>query len=188
MKLYVANVSRFRSTFQYRPLESTRRSENMEVRQGGVRQVTILPKQCVALPEMDKKEIIFVVDQAKLSGAIMVEEMKRVPTQPAVFLLSIDSAIGPTVMNDLSKNNTVIKTKEGDERRRLAAVGVNNIVEQHIDQLKTVEVELEQMKPFVETDQGTEGKDLRVGLHVDRGTSPSGAGGNRGNNNKRRGR
>jgi hypothetical protein len=167
MKLYVANVSRFRALFQYRPQPSTL-TAGVEVRRGGVRQLTLLPKQCIALPEMDQNEVMFVVDQAKLSGALLVEDVRKAPKQPAVFLLSIDSPVGPSIMNDLHANNMVVKTREGEERRRLAAVGVNKIVETHIEQVKTVDVEMEQMAPFIDPTKESDGPELKEGFHVSR--------------------
>jgi hypothetical protein len=167
MKLYVANVSRFRALFQYRPQPAAPMASG-EVRRGGVRQLTLLPRQCIALPEMDQSEVMFVVDQARLSGALMVEDLRKVPKQPAVFLLSIDSPVGPSIMNDLHSNNMVVKTREGEERRKLAAVGVNRIVETHIEQVKTVDVEMEQMAPFIDPTKEADGAELKEGFHVSR--------------------
>ena len=167
MKLHFANVSRFRALFQYRPQPSAP-SATGEIRRGGVRQLTLLPKQCIALPEMDQTEVMFIIDQAKIGGALMVEDVRKGPKQPAVFLLSIDSPVGPSVMNDLHANNVVMKTREGEERRKLAAVGVNNIVERHIEQVKTVDVEMEQMAPFIDPTKEADGPELKEGFHVAR--------------------
>jgi hypothetical protein len=168
MKLYIANVSRFRAQFNYRP-QMAAPGSGIESRRNGMKIVQLNPRQCVPLPEMTQEEIMFVVDQAKASGAMMVDDVKKVPNYNVVFLMAIDSPIGPSMMTDLHKHNVVLKTNEGSERRRLAAVGVNAIVERHVDaQLKGVEIEMEQMDPFVDSGREPEGKPVAQGFKVER--------------------
>lgn len=122
MELYIANTTKKSQVFQYRLPEDQRPHPlSMTLRPGSQAK---LPKGNLSQPDIDA-----IVGAHEPYGLIPVSEVNR--TKPFIGMCySIDKPIPlEAIQNGIAHNDEVL-VKQGEEIRQLAAIAVNNAIEE----------------------------------------------------------
>ena len=128
-KLYIANCTRQHQTIQYR----------LEFDKGGAR----LPNPQQRMPleerippgyqalisggELHSNAVAHIVEQLKPFGLLHVQETSR-QHDVAPWVYELDKPVPSEIIEDVFSYNQGIRTEQGKERRRLAAIAANEIL------------------------------------------------------------
>jgi len=171
MKLYVANCTKHRQKVYYRL------DFNMEGQPAS--QAGKLPKsqdiepgrQIVLGGDLHKSQIVSIVDQLNKFRAAGTVDVPRLKDQ-APYVFDIDRAVPAATIRRVIEHNGTILLTAGKERRQKAAIVVNRIVEQRMnEELIAKQIEPPEMNgldvEYEQEDQSDAGeKMIAEGIHV----------------------
>lgn len=144
MKLYIANCTRQNWVVHYR-LDFTKDGELDPRRQNQpAKQMTIAPGRQVLIPGADHiSQIDDVVNQLQRYGMVGVKDVPGLKTTVKKFdpsslaitplVFNVDAPVPANVFQMVQDVNARIQTGQGQERRRRAAVAVNEIVQHKVE-------------------------------------------------------
>jgi hypothetical protein len=166
--LYGANCTQQRQVIWYRLDFNT--EGDARQRANALKQISVDPGKQVPiggnlehLSQVDE-----IMKQLALVGGVGVEEFNRLPkNKQVVYLLSTGKPVPGRMIEEAHAHNRAVLRAQGQVRREQAAIGVNEIVERHIDAtVSKFDVEMEQMPP-VAGEETPQGQPLVFGAHVD---------------------
>jgi hypothetical protein len=166
MRLYIANVTHQKQEVYYR-LDFIDEG-NAALRANNVKKVMIEPgRQVTVGGDLMQEQAQLIMDQLSIYGGVGVEELSRLPASKRVaYLMSFGKEIPMRSIRMMDEHNKYLMTGEGDTRRRMAAIAAHPIVDQHIDNLKKLDVEMLEMPPEP-GEPDPVGKPLDFGAHID---------------------
>jgi len=145
--LYVANCTRQNWNCQYRLDYDKEGEPARNSRFLFPKTETIAAGRQVALGgDLHMSQIEDIVEQLKPYGLIGAADISSLHGKKAPYVFNIDVPVSQSLMHKVIDHNSGVMIFDGQQRRAKAAVVANDIVANRIDDLKTVEVEYEQLE------------------------------------------
>lgn len=164
MFLYIANITHQRHVVNYR-LDFVQEG-NAALRANNTKQVILLPgEQKTIGGDLTQTQAQMIMDQLTPEG-VGVEEINRLPLVKVAYVLSFGKAIPTKILHLVNEHNKNLLTKEGDIRRRQAAIAAHPLVDQQIDNLKRLDIEMIEVPPEPGEPESV-GRPLDFGVHLD---------------------
>jgi hypothetical protein len=118
MKLFVANCSKMNCVLSYRlPEIKNALAQNVD---SGMQVI-------VAKPDLNTPQIDSFLDQIRILGGYVVEEISMVPEDVIIYwVTSLEKAVSLKKLEEVFLHNDIAMTKRGIETRKAAALAINN--------------------------------------------------------------
>ncbi len=162
MRLYIANCTHQRQTVFYRTEVNGSGVYDERRARAGIRQVTIMPRQQVSLPDFEHiKQGQNIMDQLARVGGVGVEEVSnRLPRKRLAYVMSLDKPVPKDKLLACFNHNRSLALAAGRKQREAAAIAANEAVDRMVreatqDSVRNVTVEFEENPRHLIGDEDT---------------------------------